>query len=159
MERGLQGRENKVIVGYYSYLNRYHLNICMIHKQKKKYRKHPLCQNYTFPVVENGISKRRINILDSRHQTPQKINVIASTPAIWMLRPINAIWRYRSRSALVHIIACCLTTPSHRLNNGGIFCVIQLRSISQQALKLSAAKMSLNITLLKLPPHFLGQKS
>ena len=32
------------------------------------------------------------------------------------LWPNDAIWRYRSRSTLAHVMACCLTAPSHYLN-------------------------------------------
>ena len=32
------------------------------------------------------------------------------------LRPSDAIWRWRSRSTLAQVMACCLTAPSHYLN-------------------------------------------
>ena len=32
------------------------------------------------------------------------------------LWPNDAIWRHRSRSTLAQVMACCLTTPSHYLN-------------------------------------------
>ena len=32
------------------------------------------------------------------------------------LRPSDAIWRWRSWSTLVQVMACCLTAPSHYLN-------------------------------------------
>ena len=32
------------------------------------------------------------------------------------LWPSDAIWRQGSRSTLVHVMACCLTAPSHHLN-------------------------------------------
>ena len=32
------------------------------------------------------------------------------------LRPSDAIWRHRSGSTLAHVMACCLTAPSHYLN-------------------------------------------
>ena len=32
------------------------------------------------------------------------------------LGPSDAIWRWRSWSTLVQVMACCLTTPSHYLN-------------------------------------------
>ena len=32
------------------------------------------------------------------------------------LRPSDAIWRWRSCSTLVQVMACCLTAPSHFLN-------------------------------------------
>ena len=33
---------------------------------------------------------------------------------IWEV--FNSLWRHRSRSTLVHVMACCLTAPSHYLN-------------------------------------------
>ena len=38
------------------------------------------------------------------------------TMAIHSLWPSDAIWRQRSRSTLAQIMACCLTAPSHYLN-------------------------------------------
>ena len=32
------------------------------------------------------------------------------------LRPSDAIWRHRSGSTLAQVMGCCLTTPSHHLN-------------------------------------------
>ena len=32
------------------------------------------------------------------------------------LRPSDAIWRHRSRTTLAQVMACCLTAPSHYLN-------------------------------------------
>ena len=32
------------------------------------------------------------------------------------LRPSDAIWQYRSESTLTQVMACCLTAPSHYLN-------------------------------------------
>ena len=50
-------------------------------------------------------------------------NVICKTVANMMrpqcfnsLRPSDAIWRHRSGSTLAQVIACCLTTTSHYLN-------------------------------------------
>ena len=34
------------------------------------------------------------------------------------LRPSDAIWRHRSGSTLAQVMACCLTAPSHYLNQG-----------------------------------------
>ena len=36
------------------------------------------------------------------------------------LRPSDAIWRQRSGSTLVQVMACCLTAPSHYLNQSGM---------------------------------------
>ena len=63
---------------------------------------------------------------------PQCVNVlvlcISSHPHLWYctslsrpqcvnsLRPSDAIWRHRSGSTLAQAMACCLTAPSHCLN-------------------------------------------
>ena len=51
------------------------------------------------------------------------------------LWPSNAMWRHRSGSTLAQVMACCLTAPSHYLNqcwlviNG--FCGIHMRTFAQ----------------------------
>ena len=51
---------------------------------------------------------------------------------------INAIWRHRSWSTWVQVMACCLTTPSHYLNQfwfvAKVFYSIRLRANSQEVL-------------------------
>ena len=42
------------------------------------------------------------------------------------LGPSDAIWRWRSWSTLVQVMACCLTAPSHYLNQ--CWLIISLRS-------------------------------
>ena len=42
-----------------------------------------------------------------------KIFCTASINSLW---PSDAIWRQRSGSALAHVMDCCLTAPSHYLN-------------------------------------------
>ena len=44
---------------------------------------------------------------------------VYSIACIWRLNslwPSNAIWQHRSRSTLTQVMACCLTAPSHYLN-------------------------------------------
>ena len=38
------------------------------------------------------------------------------SPCINSLRPSDAIWRQRTGSTLAQVMACCLTAPSHYLN-------------------------------------------
>ena len=38
------------------------------------------------------------------------------------LRPSDAIWRHRSGSTLAQVMACCLTAPSHYLNQCWLIC-------------------------------------
>ena len=49
------------------------------------------------------------------------------------LGPSDAIWRHRSGSTLTHVLACCLTAPSHYLTNVDLSLVrssgIHLRAI------------------------------
>ena len=43
-------------------------------------------------------------------------NLVIRPQCINSLRPSDAIWRQRSRSTLAQVMACCLTAPSHYLN-------------------------------------------
>ena len=74
------------------------------------------------------------------------------------LRPRDVIWRHRSGSTLAQVMACCLTAPSHYLNqcwliiskvlrhsSGGNF----IRYVSHHSLKLAW-----KITFLKLDWNF-----
>ena len=45
-----------------------------------------------------------------------------------LLRPSDAIWRHRSGSTLAQVMACCLTAPSHHLNQCWLISKIQLYS-------------------------------
>ena len=67
----------------------------------------------------------------------------------------DAIWRHKSGSAWVQVIAHCLTEPSyHRDHHWHIingFC--HSRWISQEVLKIADRKMNLNNTPVKFLPH------
>ena len=45
-----------------------------------------------------------------------KVNKTAALPEINSLGPIDAIWRQKTGSTLAQVMACCLTAPSHYLN-------------------------------------------
>ena len=72
------------------------------------------------------------------------------------LRPSDAIWRHRSGSTLAQVMACCLTPPSHYLNQCWfIISKVQWHSDSSEGnfirdTSASITKDSLNITYLKL---------
>ena len=79
------------------------------------------------------------------------------------LRPGDAIWRQRTGSTLAEVMACCLTAPSHYLNQcwliiskvlwpGGF----HVRAISQEMPQSSIAKICLKITCLKFHSNFPG---
>ena len=73
---------------------------------------------------------------------------------IYSLWPSDAIWRHRSASILVQVTACCLTTPSHYLNQCWFIIGEVLWHLPQNHFTASAQatglEMSLKITLLKL---------
>ena len=73
------------------------------------------------------------------------------------LWPIEAIWWRRSGSTLAQVMACCLTAPSHDLNQCWLIinCVLcfHLPTISQKAFQTLIHKMSLKITCLKSEPQ------
>ena len=66
------------------------------------------------------------------------------------LGPSDAIWRQRSGSTLVHVMACCLTAPSHYLNHWSLRSSdVHLRAILIEISQPSATKMSLKIIFLR----------
>ena len=71
--------------------------------------------------------------------------------------PSDAIWRHRSGLSLVQVMACCLTAPSHYLNQ--YWLVIEVvpwhspESNSQEVLLNLICNMSSETTLVKLLPH------
>ena len=66
-----------------------------------------------FPKVQNRDCGAQTDSLPKagggRRQLGPKLNV----NSVW---PSDAIWRQGSRSTLVQVVACCLTVPSHYLN-------------------------------------------
>ena len=69
------------------------------------------------------------------------------------------MWWHRSRSTLAQVMACCLTTPSHYLNQYRLIISdwgIHLWVISWQMLKISIFDMCLKITNFRLQPHLPG---
>ena len=68
------------------------------------------------------------------------------------LWPSDAIWWHSCGSALAEVMACCLMTPSHYLNQCWLDrswvrpCGIHLRTISRQMLQISVLDLSLKLT-------------
>ena len=76
------------------------------------------------------------------------LRVYATTDAIILsLWPNDAIWRHGTRSTLAQVMACCLTAPSHYLNQ----CWLILSKVQKYSLEVhpSITKVSLKITCLK----------
>ena len=66
------------------------------------------------------------------------------------LRPNDTIWWQISGSTLAQVMACCLTAPSHYLNQCWlIISCIHLRTISQEIPQPSTTRISLKIIYLK----------
>ena len=72
-----------------------------------------------FVIMATSISEGNVRIpttlafFRGRIQTPD--------PTCDSLRPCDAIWRQRSWSTLAQVMACCLATPSHYLNQCWLF--------------------------------------
>ena len=49
----------------------------------------------------------------SANQTVSYYGIVSEMVSLW---PSDAIWRHRSGSTLAQVMACCLTAPSHYLN-------------------------------------------
>ena len=76
------------------------------------------------------------------------------------LCPNDAIWRQRSGSALAQVMACCLTAPSHYLNQcwliiKGVLWHSPESNFTGNAQDINAWN-EFEITILKLFPHFPG---
>ena len=66
----------------------------------------------------------------------------------------DTIWQHWSGSTLVQVMACCLTAPSHYLNQyWQVFCGIRQKAISQEVLMNLIQNMCFEITSLKLLPR------
>ena len=69
---------------------------------------------------QNSISLTHVDTLTSHYNNPLISNMWNQYSLCWRrfnsLGPSVAIWRWRSWSTLVQVMACCLTAPSHYLN-------------------------------------------
>ena len=67
--------------------------------------------------------------------TPLSQCQLTTLNTLW---PSDVIWRYRTGSTLAQVMACCLTAPSHYLNQCWLssvkFCGIQLMALSLEDL-------------------------
>ena len=76
-----------------------------------------------------------------------------------LLWPSDGTWRQRFGSTLVQVMACCLTAPSHYLDQCWLIissCGFHLRAISHDMLKITIFEISLKITDLRLQTHLPG---
>ena len=73
------------------------------------------------------------------------------------LPAFDTMWCHRSRSTLVHVMACCQMAPSHCLNHCWLLTNgVLWHSADQFHSKCSIPNMDLKIMLLILQPHFSG---
>ena len=74
-------------------------------------------------------------------------------PRFNSLWPSDTTWRQRSGSTLAQVMACCLTAPSHYLNNVDWWSVkssdIHIRAISPEKPQPSVTEVRLTISYLK----------
>ena len=66
-----------------------------------------ICVEFTYQLV------------NTNHTTLTQCGLVNS------LRPSDTIWRHRSGSTLVQVMACCLTAPSHYLNQCWLISEVQ----------------------------------
>ena len=83
-----------------------HTYICTMHGNSRKSSK---IQSYTYLAVT--IVKLRNFTSEIGLRNIQLIHILVNS--LWRS---DAIWRQRSGSTLARVMACCLTTPSHYLN-------------------------------------------
>ena len=80
---------------------------------------------------------------------------VGGSDAIW---PSDAIWRFRSGSALAQVMACCLLAPSHYLNQCWLTISEgnHLRAISQKIPLISINEINWKITYIKFHSNLTG---
>ena len=82
---------------------------------------------------------------------------MARVNSLW---PSDTIWRQRSGSTLAQVMACCLTAPSHYLNQCWLIISeiqdIHIGELSQEMPQPSITKMCLKITCLRIHSNFPG---
>ena len=77
------------------------------------------------------------------------------------LWPSDPIWRHRSGSTLAQVMVCCLTAPTHNMNQSwlifkGVLGPYPESNLIYELLKRSIWKVSLEFTLLKFYPNLPG---
>ena len=80
------------------------------------------------------------------------LKFVSKGPIINSLGPSDAIWHWRTWSTLVQVIACCLTAPSHYLNQCWLIISKVLWHSSEDNIidmKIPISKARLKITFLK----------
>ena len=94
-----------------------------------------------FPQISG--KKKKVILLIARWKGWMRIN---------SLRPSDAIWRHRSGSTLAQIMACCLTAPSHYLNQCWLIInKVQLHSSDDNFTRdISATNINMKIAHLSL---------
>ena len=88
---------------------------------------HPFCRSY----FQIHFMTQRLGVIATENHLNQwwhsvlthmsHLSIILAANIIPQLKPIrasDAIWRWRSWSTLVQVMACCLTAPSHYMNQG-----------------------------------------
>ena len=78
--------------------------------------------------------------------------------SVW---PSDTIWRQRSGSTLAQVMDCCLTAPSHYLNQYWLMIIseVHISVISQEMPQPLITKICLKITCLKFHSNFPGAMS
>ena len=85
--------------------------------------------------------------------------ILSSSHCVNSLWPSDTIWHQRSWSTLDQVMACCLTAPSHYLNQCWLLISVFLWHSPESnfaVFKLLQCIMILKIILLKLLPHLPG---
>ena len=92
------------------------------------------------------LSKPMMTQISGIYTRPERVN------SLW---PSYAIWHHRSGSTLVQVMACCLTAPSHYLNQCWLI-LSKNQWYSSEVPQTSITKISLKITYLEFYPNLPG---
>ena len=105
----------------------------------------------------NGIRTQIQNFHKSLWNVYEMAVIMSREGWVNSLVPRDATWRHRTMSTLVQVMACCLTAPSHCLNQCWLNIIRVLwHSLFYEMLKISILDMSFKITYLKLQPYLPG---
>ena len=113
--------------------------------------------HYNIISSGNGLVPNRWHAITWMITQKYDLHGIAHPQWVNSLWGSNTIWQIWSESTLAQVMACCLTTPSHYLNQCWLITIsIQLRTIPPEMLKIWSTKLCVRLKHLKFQPHLPG---
>ena len=115
---------------------------------------------YRRDYLQNILATFRLGCKPLLQTTNTRIATIFDRPFLTILNltPVDSLWCHRSESTLVRVMACCLTAPSHYLNQYSLTDVARWHSTLRGQFhgNCSRCPTCLEITLLEISLHLPG---